>query len=177
MSDGPFIRNHFFDGKLLTASDQELEQNYFQNKLKLHNRSLHGFGIVSGLDVSQRRDKLIIASGLALDCQGNEILVPEPVSHSLPDLDSATASYLTISYLERATNPTPNLYGDDLCKHASIVESFTLAFESQNPNQHHRHVRGRWLACNQSHGLVLARLRKSSGRWGIDPRLRRPAVK
>ena len=80
MSDGPFIRNHFFAGRFLTAADLELEQKYFRNKLKLHNRSFHGFGIVSGLEVSHRQDKLIIASGLALDCQGNEILIAEPVS-------------------------------------------------------------------------------------------------
>ena len=177
MSDGPFVRNHFFAGRLLTAADLELEQTYFRNKSKLHNRALHGFGIVTGLEVSHRRDKLVIAAGLALDCQGNEILIAEPVSHPLPDLDSRTASYLTINYQEQATNPTPALGNDELCEQALIVESFNLAFESQNPNQHHRHVRGRWQACNQSHGLVLARLRKSSGQWRIDPRLRRPVVR
>ena len=176
MSDGPFIRNHFFAGRFLTAADLELEQNYFRDKLRLHNRSLHGFGIVSGLEVSHRQDKLIIACGLALDCQGNEILIVDPVSHSLPDSNLGTSSYLTISYSEQATNPT--LVPDDkLCEPALIAESFTLGFESQNPNQHHRHEQGRWVACGQSHSLVLARLRRSSGGWRIDRRLHRAAVK
>lgn len=177
MSDGPFIRNHFFAGKLLTAADLELEQNYFRNKSKLHNRSLHGFGIVSGLEVSHRQDELIIAPGLALDCQGNEILIAEPVSHALPDQSSGTTVYLTIRYSEEETGPTPDLLSAELPQHTMIAETFTLTFEGQNPNQNHRHLHGRWQACGQSHGLVLARLRKSSGQWRIDRRLRRPAVK
>ena len=176
MSDGPFIRNHFFAGRFRTAADLELEQKYFRDKLRLHNRSLHGFGIVSGLEVSHRQDKLIIASGLALDCQGNEILITDPVWQPLPDSNLETSSYLTISYSEQATKPTP-VPDDKLCQPALIAESFTLAFESRNPNQHHRHVQGRWLACGQSHSLVLARLRRSSGAWRIDRRLHRAAVK
>lgn len=177
MSEGPFIRNHFYAGRLLTAADLELEQNYFRKKSKLHNRSLHGFGIVTGLQVSQRRDSLIVAPGLALDCEGNEILVPEPVSYDLPDLDSGTESYLTISYLEQATHPIPVPDDDKLCEHALITESFKLAFERHNPNQHHRRLRRCWQACGEAHSLVMARLRKSAGQWRIDPRLHRPAVK
>ena len=84
MSEKGFRRNNFFSGRLLTAADLQLEQNYFREKQRLHNRALHGFGIVSGLEVSRRRDKLVITAGLALDCEGNEIVVPETHSHPLP---------------------------------------------------------------------------------------------
>jgi hypothetical protein len=165
-----FRRNNFFVGRLLSAADLELEQNYFRSKLKLHNRLMHGFGIVSGLEVSS-------SSGVALDCEGNEIVVVEPFAQPLPSLSSDTSLFLTIHYREQQTNPTPALGSEALCEAAVIEEVFALDFESQNPNQNHRHEHGRWQACGKSHGLVLARLRKTSGHWRVDRRLRRPLVK
>jgi hypothetical protein len=41
----------FFHGQLLSAADLQTEQRYFREKLKLHNRCLHGFGIVCGFEV------------------------------------------------------------------------------------------------------------------------------
>lgn len=179
MTDTPFLRNHFFAGKLLTAELLELEQKYFREKLRLHNRLLHGFGIVSGLEVDQRRNKLIITPGLALDCEGNEIVAAEPIELGLPEgLDGGTTIFLSVCYREKETKPahtdrSPN----EPCEHNLIEESFTTAFENQNSNQGHRHVKGRWQACGKPHGLVLARLRRSSGQWKLDRRLHRPFVK
>src|SRR5439155_8263842 len=42
----------YVHGQLLTAIDLQTEQAYFREKLKLHNRCLHGYGIVCGLDIS-----------------------------------------------------------------------------------------------------------------------------
>lgn len=179
MTNKPFLRNHFFPGRLLTAKDFELEQTYFREKLKLHNRSLHGFGIVSGLEVSQRQDKLIVTPGLAIDCEGNEILVPEPTGQPLPEiLDGVTTIYLSVRYSEKETNPVGAVRNPNgACEQILIEESFVTAFESRNSNQHHRHVRGRWQACGDPHGLVIARLRRISGQWRLDRRLQRPLVK
>lgn len=177
MTEKTFRRNNFFAGRLLSAADLELEQNYFRSKLKLHNRLMHGFGIVSGLEVSSRSGELHISSGVALDCEGNEIVVVESFAQPLPSLSSDTSLFLTIHYCEQQTNPSPALGSEALCEAALIEEVFALEFESQNPNQNHRHERGRWQACGHPHGLVLARLRKTSGQWRIDRRLRRPLVK
>jgi len=177
MSEKGFRRNRFFSGRLLTAEDLELEQTYFREKQRLHNRALHGFGIVSGLEVSRRRDKLIITAGLALDCAGNEIVVAETQSHPLPQLDSDTSAFLIINYREMATTLTPVPGPDKSSEPGLIQESFSLAFENSNPSQSHRHQRGRWLSCGKAHGLVLARLRKTSGQWRLDPRIRPPGVK
>lgn len=177
MNEKGFRRNNFFGGRLLTQADLELEQIYFREKQRLHNRALHGFGIVSGLEVSRRRDRLIITVGLALDCEGNEIVVAETQSHPLPQLNSDTSVFLIISYCETRTNPTPALSREKLSEPTLIEEGFSLAFESSNPNQKHRHQRGRWQACGKSHGLVLARLRQTSGQWRLDQRLSRPSVK
>jgi hypothetical protein len=68
----------------LTAEDLELEQEYFHEKLKRHNRSLHGFGVVVGLEVSRSARDVVISTGLAIDCQGNEIVVPENSLSPIP---------------------------------------------------------------------------------------------
>ena len=175
----PFVRNNFFDGKLLTAADLELEQNYFRSKLKLHNQLLHGFGIVSGLEVkvSSRGSKLLITPGLALDCTGNEVLVQNPVEHPLPGTNFAPSVFLTIHYQETKKDliPLPEL--DEACRHGHIAEGFGLTFESNNPHQGHRHLRGRWQPCGQLHGLTIARLKKSEGQWRLDRRLHRAIVR
>lgn len=66
-------RNRYFSGRLLSAKDFELEQNYFLEKQRLHNRLLHGSGIVAGLEVSLNQNSIVVQSGCALDCQGNLI--------------------------------------------------------------------------------------------------------
>ena len=45
-------RLKYFYGQLLGAHDFQIEQNYFREKLKLHNRCLHGYGTVCGLKVA-----------------------------------------------------------------------------------------------------------------------------
>lgn len=70
MDTEPFRRKNFFAGNLLTAQDLAQEQEYCREKLRLHNRLLHGAGVVSGLKV--RHDgtdglTLSISSGMALD--------------------------------------------------------------------------------------------------------------
>lgn len=78
-----FKRTRYFDGQLLTAADLRDEQAYLRGKDRLHNSHLHGHGTVCGLRVAHHpkeacRDRFVILeSGLALDCCGHEIVVPE----------------------------------------------------------------------------------------------------
>ena len=44
-------RLKYFYGQLLGVHDFQTEQNYFRDKFKLHNRCLHGYGTVCGLEV------------------------------------------------------------------------------------------------------------------------------
>src|ERR1700719_3471012 len=46
-----FLRLRYFYGRMLSAEDFQTEQNFFREKLKLHNRCLHGYGVVCGLRV------------------------------------------------------------------------------------------------------------------------------
>jgi hypothetical protein len=47
-----FERLNYFFGQMLSAADFRTEQSYFREKLKLHNRCLHGYGVVCGLEVT-----------------------------------------------------------------------------------------------------------------------------
>lgn len=79
-----FRRNTYFNGKLLTERNFTDEQKYLVGKDRLHNTLLHGTGTVCGLSVAShpnedcRRRYLVLEPGLALDCCGREIVVPQP---------------------------------------------------------------------------------------------------
>jgi hypothetical protein len=171
-------RNRFFSGKLLTAADLALEQEYFREKHRRHNRYLHGFGVVIGLEVSRSGNAVVISPGLAIDCQGNEIVVPEPLKESFPGLDLGSTIFLNISYVEKETDLVPNSLPDSPeSENSTIEEGATVVFEKGNANQGHRHLKGRWRSCGEPHGLTIARLRCSSGQWRIDRRLHVPQIK
>lgn len=72
-----FERNNYFHGKMLSARDLTAEQQYFNEKRWLINRTITGWGIVCGLDVRVEKGCLHVSSGLALDCCGHELLVCE----------------------------------------------------------------------------------------------------
>ena len=79
-------RPRYFPRQLVTAADMMLEQEYFRNRLRLHNRLLHGWGVVCGLQVAPvprsngngglESWKVRICRGLALGPYGDDITVP-----------------------------------------------------------------------------------------------------
>ena len=171
-------RNRCFWGKLLTAEDLELEQEYFREKLKRHNRYLHGFGVVFGLEVSKSGNGVVISPGLAIDCQGNEIVVPEPLEQALPNPDVDGTLFLSISYIEKETDAVPAVVpNSSMMENSRVEESAAAVFGKGNANQGHMHFKGRWRACGESHGLTIARLKLSSGQWRIDRRHHPPLIK
>ena len=166
----PLTRPNFFYGKLLTVDDLTQEQTYFLEKSKRHNRSLHGFGIVFGLNVSTDAGKIKISAGMALDCDGNEIVIcsDQILPVSALNLDVA---FVNVKYTERYEGTSPQ--GEP----AAITESFELSVGKDNENRGHRHERARWLSCGKPHALTLAKLRRSPGGWRVDRRYRAPVIK
>ena len=76
---GSFARPRFFAGQLLQDDDLAAIDSYVAGKNRLHNRFLHGDGVVCGLDVSCHPcggGSVMVGSGYALDCCGNDIVVP-----------------------------------------------------------------------------------------------------
>ena len=74
-----YVRPRFFAGQLLTEEDLELLGEYVTAKNRLHNRNFFGDGVVCGLEVGCHPcggGHVIVRPGHALDCCGNDIVVP-----------------------------------------------------------------------------------------------------
>jgi hypothetical protein len=80
-------RPNYLQGQLLTAQDFADEQTYFREKLRRHNRLLHGWGVICGLEVTPAAEgcRVTVSPGYALDPCGDEILLQEETSLALPD--------------------------------------------------------------------------------------------
>lgn len=128
----------FFDGQRLTAADLTAVQEYQRQMRWLHNRSLHTWGIVFGLEVTaQRGDReLTVQGGLALDCLGRELLLSDAVTLPIPPVASKNKKpagyYLTISYVED-NQLTPTEMEEGVCETNGAVrlpEKARLRFQS-----------------------------------------------
>ena len=162
-------RLSYFAGQVLTIEGLELEQQYFREKLKRHNRTLHGFGIVSGLKVTVRHGAIVVEPGLALDCEGNELVVSSEQSLPVPDvIESLSSAFVSLRYMEEEP---------DSASTATITESVTPEIAHENYNRGHRHLRARWLACGQAHPLTIAKLKHSSQGWRVERAYRPPMIK
>jgi len=130
---GVLERVRYFPRQLLGAEDMRTEQDYFREKLRRHNRHLHGWGVVCGLQVQWLRTATTwtvrVCPGYAVGPQGDEIAVddcvdvdltigatPEPCSvrwpcpptGSMPGADKAGnfTVYVAVRYAECQTRPT-----------------------------------------------------------------------
>ncbi len=78
-------RPRFFAGQLLTEHELNALQDYVRAKDRLHNRLLHGWGTVCGLEVACHECEgwITVHPGYALDPCGNDIVVCEPAEFDL----------------------------------------------------------------------------------------------
>lgn len=145
-------RNRFFYGKLLTAEDFIAEQNYFNTKTRLINSLLFGSGVITGLNVIKTDESSVaIDSGVALDHEGREIIVPEPIIVKINDLDGYeefirentdyTRAYLCIEYNETRTQPIHSIAKSALDdenngpEYNRITEGFSLYITAKAPTE------------------------------------------
>jgi hypothetical protein len=153
-----FKRGRYFHGMLMTDRDFTEEQTYHIEKRRLHNRMLHGWGVVCGLRMTSKDNKsIIINTGLALDCNGNEIFVCQQYMLNVIDIiKKRTTSkaddkgcndtkkpedikwYVTISYLEEksdkglvhATSTSECI--EKVCDYSRIQEGYCLKLCTEN---------------------------------------------
>ena len=127
-------RPRFFDGQLITAADFSRLDRYNVAKDRLHNRYLHGVGVVGGLEVvcSPCDDTVTVRPGYALGPCGEDIVVPcdarvdvatlikeqrrqrtsdcGPYARDDEDCEAARQTWvLGICYDERAARPVTSL--------------------------------------------------------------------
>ena len=133
-------RMRYFTGRFMTARDFRDEQAYHLTHRLLHNRMLHGWGVICGLHVHAhpspdcRQDHVRVSAGMAVDCCGREIvvqhsLVPPPIpwkekpndakqSADQGDDDDEDRRYyplLCLTYEEKLTEQVPVLYSEGNC--------------------------------------------------------------
>ncbi|HEX8241780.1 MAG TPA: hypothetical protein VF574_18745 [Allosphingosinicella sp.] len=156
---GTARRNRYFSGKLLTVADYALEQRYHIERRWLINRMLHGWGVVSGLEVGPRAEGgWRISAGMALDRAGRELVVLEPLDFE-DDGDviwldggrrikpgegrpgAGSASYLlSAHYAELWVDGVliDDDYGDGACEANRVCETvgFSLTLDDPGAAQH-----------------------------------------
>lgn len=174
MKSIPLKRVRYFYGQLLSAEELSAEQEYFLEKHRRHNRTLHGAGVVSGLEVSRQRDSIVVQPGLGLNCRGEEISICGPVELAFPV--AGERAYLLLSYAEKMTDPVPAPGEGENMQFSRIEESFELTYEPDDPCSKHKRRNKRLAPCGDPHGIPLAKLFFSRGRWRIDRRFRPPRI-
>jgi hypothetical protein len=78
-------RTRFFPRQLITPDDLTQDQRYFRDKLRRHNRLLHGWGVVCGARIKEGPDvcEIIVEPGYILGPYGDEILIDREVTVNL----------------------------------------------------------------------------------------------
>lgn len=124
-------RPRYFRGQLMTPEEMTLEQNYFLEKLRRHNRLLHGWGWVCGLEVNQHKEKdqngdeqpvpwtVTISPGYAIDPLGNELFVPHTITFDL--------RRRSLSSCELVQGDADNPYRSDVLEEPFTDEEMYLA--------------------------------------------------
>jgi hypothetical protein len=122
-------RTRFFSGQLLTEADLNNEQSYWLAKSRLHNRFLHGWGVVCGMQVvcSECDGWVTIKPGYAIDPCGNDIIVctdyPFNVVQEIQKCCTPTRQTSNCAPL-RSTPP-------DNCKDAAQIWCITIEYQEQ----------------------------------------------
>jgi hypothetical protein len=161
-------RNNYTYGMVLGVEDFQQEQSYFINRMKLHNRMLHGYGTVAGLEVTSSEDtatSILVNAGMAIDPEGNEILLPSAVQCPFPE--NGKEAYLVLYWAEQETDPIP-VPGDESEDSKTVpsrVEEYAILKYEANEDD------------AEDSGVVLARLKNMRGKWEIDKKFRVRRVK
>jgi hypothetical protein len=148
-------RPSYFGGQLLDAATFESEQNYFREKLRLHNRRLHGVGIVSGLGVSispaddENGSRIIVEPGYAIDPRGEELALPDGATLALPAGDDE--AFVTLRYWEHPCAESSTSESDNPCS-PCVEEVCVIGVRSKVPPS----------------ALAVARLLRLDKCWTVD---------
>ncbi len=146
----PFERNRYFYGKLLSVDDFELEQKYYNDKRRMINQFVCGFGVIAGMHVVMVDERTIsVETGCALDAWGREIAIDLPVVRKLSLLDGFEdcedmpdgCVYLCLAYDEQETSPVHNIAGsagaasEGSVQNSRVREGYRLYLTNRRPEE------------------------------------------
>lgn len=156
-------RPPYFSGQLLDAATFQAEQNYFREKRRLHNRRLHGVGIVSGLAVTisaaddQGGSHVIVEPGYAIDPLGEEISLADGARLALPTVGAQ--AFVTVRYWEHPCPESPKSGSDNPCS-PCVEEVCLIGVRADVPPS----------------ALAVARLLRMDKHWIVDAAFVAPRV-
>lgn len=138
-----FKRINFFKGFFTHAEDWQQAEEYQIAKHRLHNKCLHGWGVVPGymenLDVraSDEGTTLVVSPGLAVDRQGRELHVAAPMTVPIePEKFAAdTDVFLVIRYDEKFVDRRENVANEEYSGYAFIQELVLAELTAQHPSE------------------------------------------
>lgn len=156
-------RPRYVLGRALTTDDLQAEQEYRREKAWQHNRLLHGYGIVSGLEVGIEENEaggaeLVVSSGYGLDGWGREIVIPATLRRELPRDGRDFTVYL--KYLEKDDDSDKGMAAE---AHRSFILETAELFIEPSPAE-----RALTPAARADFAIALARLRRPHLTWQRD---------
>lgn len=158
-------RVNYVSGQLLTADDFVAEQTYHRERARLHNRLLHGWGVVAGLDARSRAGVIVISPGMAFDPSGDEIvLLHEATLTPAAGTKGAPSLYVVVKYAESVAHATVNpVAPDEESVHTRVVPGASFELATAIPRA-------------AGSGVAIARLLWRTSQWRVDARYRHRRV-
>lgn len=136
-----FEKNRFFQGKLMTPRDMQIEQEYHAERLHTLARTTFGTGIVRGLEIRDVQEletelSVTVTPGLAIDGHGRPIVVDTETTKSVP-VPTNDEIYLFARHAEVSTESVPvpdadGVAGDEQTPNRAI-EVFELTYQETEP--------------------------------------------
>lgn len=160
-----FTRVLYQTGQLLQASDLQDEQNYFREKLQLHNRLHFGARIMEGFDVISVTEGMIVTPGIAFDCLGRELVSDDNISVPVPK-GVANGLFVLLEHQDFpvASQPSPtNVSGP-----TRVVEGVLAYTGNTDLHLTHPHTARGWEACAGGCALPIAAIHDGSPRRMIN---------
>ena len=157
-------RLNYFNGQLLSAEDLRVEQSYLLDRWRRHNRFLHGWGVVSGLELKVDNGADIeVAPGIAIDCAGNELVVPSTLRLAIPS--GADRLYVALTYAELILGTVPAPNGQTEC--SRIQETVALELSLTNAAALHRGKGPGTPGCGAAHAVCIASITRRGKGWQV----------
>lgn len=170
-------RLNYFDGRLLTAEDFRDEQAYLLGRARRHNRHVHGWGVISGLDVRVTGNFVEVSPGAAIDCAGNELVVENGVALSMPP--QARRLVALLRYVEHGADPLPALQADPAAgegaQFSRIEEGCELHLDPVFVVDLHPALLPGSPGCGEAHPVPIALVQRQRTVWRVKPLSRRTA--
>jgi len=122
-------RMNYYDHQFLGAADFKAEQDYHVNMRRMHNKLLHTWGVLDGLEVTATGTTVNVAAGRAIDGDGCEIILSDRTPLDLSQQTAGTPIFITIAYKERPSDHTAEAggEGDTRIEEAAEVKASTTA--------------------------------------------------